>query len=118
MIAVKLQQDNFVKWIYQFSSVLRGYGLFDYFNGESQCPPKYCITPKGGVTKEITYAYKQCIQNDLALHNLLIATLSDEAMDYVIGCMTAQEAWESLQERFASVSVVKINQLKNKFHAA
>ncbi|CAN6719420.1 unnamed protein product [Malus baccata var. baccata] len=111
MITVKLQEDNFVKWNYQFSSVLRGYDLFDFFNGESQCPPKYCITPEGGVTKEITQAYKQWIQKDLALLSLLIATLSDEVIDH-----TAQEDWESLQERFASISVVRINQLKTEFH--
>ncbi|CAN6560859.1 unnamed protein product [Malus baccata var. baccata] len=104
MITVKLQEDNFVKWNYQFSSVLRGYDLFDFFTGESQCPPKYCITPEGG--------------KDLALLSLLIATLSDEVMDHVIGCKTAQEAWESLQERFASISVVRINQLKSEFHTA
>ncbi|CAN6726303.1 unnamed protein product [Malus baccata var. baccata] len=104
MITVKLQEDNFVKWNYQFSSVLRGYDLFDFFNGESQCPPKYCITPEGG--------------KDLALLSLLIATLSDEVMNHVIGCKTAQEAWESLQERFASISVVRINQLKTEFHTA
>ncbi|RXH71559.1 hypothetical protein DVH24_018914 [Malus domestica] len=74
---------------YSYNEVDNMYGLLYYFNGESQCPPKYCITPEGGVTKEITQAYKQSIHNDLALHSLLIATLSDETMDYVIGCMTA-----------------------------
>ncbi|KAM1343801.1 hypothetical protein ACFX2F_007961 [Malus domestica] len=39
-------------------------------------------------------------------------------MDHVIGCKTAQKAWESLQERFASISVVRINQLKIEFHTA
>ena len=35
MLTVKLQDDNFVKWSYQFQSVLRGYDLFEFFNGES-----------------------------------------------------------------------------------
>ncbi|CAN6581481.1 unnamed protein product [Malus baccata var. baccata] len=118
LITVKLQEDNFVKWSYQFSSVLRGYDLFDFFNGESQCPPKYCITSEGGVTNEISMAYKQWVQKDLALLSLLVATLSDEVMDHVIGCKTAQEAWENLQDRFSSVSVVRINQLKTEFHTA
>ncbi|KAM2910151.1 hypothetical protein FF1_003051 [Malus domestica] len=118
MITVKLHEDNFVKWSYQFSSVLRGYDLFDFFNGESQCHLKYCIMPEDNVTKEISQAYKQWIQQDLALLSLLIATLSDEVMDHVIGCKTAQEAWEKLQERFASISVVRVNQLKTEFHTA
>ncbi|CAN6715399.1 unnamed protein product [Malus baccata var. baccata] len=46
----------------------------------------------------------------------LIATLSDEAMDHFIGCKTSQEAWECLQEGFASVSMVWVNQLKTELH--
>ncbi|KAM1241102.1 hypothetical protein ACFX2J_046339 [Malus domestica] len=37
-------------------------------------------------------------------------------MDYVIGCKSSHEARKCIQERYASVSVVKINQLKTEFH--
>lgn len=52
----------------------------------------------------------------MALLSLLIATLSDEAMEHVIGCRTSHEAWTCLQERFASILVVWINQLKTELH--
>ncbi|XP_050131432.1 uncharacterized protein LOC126607750 [Malus sylvestris] len=116
MITVKLKEDNFVKWDYQFQSVLKGYDYFDFFSGESQCPPKFVINTETGVTKEITTAYKDWVKTDVSLLSLLIATLSDEAIDYVIGCKTSQEAWKSFQERYASVSVVRVNQLKTEFH--
>ncbi|XP_050153876.1 uncharacterized protein LOC126628286 isoform X1 [Malus sylvestris] len=116
MITVKLHDDNFVKWNYQFQSVLRGYDLFDFYDGESQCPPKFCVTDGAGVTKEISTAYKEWVKTDVSLLSLLIATLSDGAMDYVIGCKSSHEAWKCIQERYASVSVVKINQLKTEFH--
>ncbi|KAM1175312.1 hypothetical protein ACFX19_028331 [Malus domestica] len=116
MITVKLHDDNFVKWNYQFQSVLRGYDLFDFYDGESQCPPKFCITDGAGVTKEISTAYKEWVKTDVSLLSLLIATLSDGAIDYVIGCKSSHEAWKCIQERYASVSVVKINQLKTEFH--
>nr|XP_028947881.1 uncharacterized protein LOC114820821 [Malus domestica] len=54
----------------------------------------------------------------MALLSLLIATLSDEAMEHVIGCRTSHEAWTCLQERFASISVVRVNQLKTELHTA
>ncbi|XP_050141048.1 uncharacterized protein LOC126616999 [Malus sylvestris] len=54
----------------------------------------------------------------MALLSLLIATLSDDAMKHVIGCKTSQEAWNALQDRYASASVSRINQLKTKFHTA
>lgn len=59
MINVNLQDDNFVKWNYQFQSVLRGYDHFDFFDGESQCPPKFCITAEAGVTEEVSTNYKE-----------------------------------------------------------
>ncbi|XP_048439787.1 uncharacterized protein LOC125477062 [Pyrus x bretschneideri] len=113
---MKLQEDNFIKWNYQFQSVLRGYDLFDFFDGKSQCPPKFCITPEVGVIKEISIAYKEWVKIDVSLLSLLIATLSNEAIDYVISCKNSHEAWKCLQERYASVYVVKINQLKTEFH--
>lgn len=52
----------------------------------------------------------------MALLSLLIATLSNNAIEYVIGCKTSHEAWTNLQERYAFVSWARINQLKTKFH--
>ncbi|CAN6694328.1 unnamed protein product [Malus baccata var. baccata] len=104
MLTVKLQDDNFVKWNYQFQSVLRGYDFFEFFTGESPCPPKFVIDTENGV------------QKDMALLSLLIATLSDDAMEYVMGCKTSHESWTNLQDRYASVSRARINQLKIEFH--
>ncbi|KAM2579887.1 hypothetical protein TB2_005263 [Malus domestica] len=78
MLTIKLTDDNFIKWNFQFSSVLRGYDLFDHFTGESVCPPKFVLTPEVGVTTEISAAYKAWIKTDMALLSLLIAILSDD----------------------------------------
>ena len=67
------------------------------------------IDTESGVTKEIIKAYKSWVQKDMALLSLLIATLSDYAMEYVIGCKTSHEAWTNLQERYAFVSWARIN---------
>ncbi|XP_048420208.1 uncharacterized protein LOC125468468 [Pyrus x bretschneideri] len=116
MLTVKLQDDNFVKWNYQFQSVLRGYDFLEFFTSEALCPPKFVIDTESGVTKEIIEAYKSWVQKDMAMLSLLIATLSDDAMEYVIRCKTSHEAWKNLQERYASVSRASINQLKIDFH--
>ncbi|TQD74848.1 hypothetical protein C1H46_039636 [Malus baccata] len=39
-------------------------------------------------------------------------------MEHVIGCKTSYEAWKCLQERFSSVSMVRVNQLKTELHTA
>ncbi|KAM1221012.1 hypothetical protein ACFX2J_008730 [Malus domestica] len=92
MLTVKLQDDNFVKWSYQFQSILRGYDLFNYFTGESPCSPRFVIDTETCVTKEVIVAYKNWVKKDLALLSLLIVTLSDDVMEYVIGCKTSQKS--------------------------
>lgn len=56
MLTIKLNDDNFIKWSFQFGSVFRGYDLFDHFTGDSVCPPKFILTPELGVTNEINAA--------------------------------------------------------------
>ncbi|KAM1512260.1 hypothetical protein PS1_024310 [Malus domestica] len=58
MLTIKLNDDNFIKWNFQFCSVLRGYDLFDHFTGEFVCPPKYVLNFEMEVTKEISTTYK------------------------------------------------------------
>ncbi|CAN6689061.1 unnamed protein product [Malus baccata var. baccata] len=85
MLTIRLQEDNFAKWSFQFQSVLEGYDLFDYFDGTNVCPPKYVVSLESGVTSEITAAYRDWIKADKALLSLLIATLGDKAIKYVVG---------------------------------
>ncbi|KAB2607785.1 hypothetical protein D8674_010953 [Pyrus ussuriensis x Pyrus communis] len=112
MLTIRLQEDNFVKWSFQFRSVLEGSDLFDHFDGTSVCPPKFVFTEDSGITTEVTAAYKEWIKRDRALVSLLLATLGDEAVEYVVGCKTAHEAWMNLQDRYAPVSRARVNHLK------
>ncbi|KAB2605268.1 hypothetical protein D8674_004985 [Pyrus ussuriensis x Pyrus communis] len=116
MLTIKLNDDNFIKWSYQFGSVLRGYDFFDHFTGDSVCPPKFVITSELGVTNEINAAYKEWVKIDMALLSLLLATLSDDAIEYVVGCKTSHEAWTALQDRYMSVSKASVNHLKAELH--
>lgn len=59
MLIIRLQDDNFAKWSFQFQYVLEGYDLFDYFDGTNVYPPKYVVSLESGVTKEIIVAYHQ-----------------------------------------------------------
>ncbi|CAN6704071.1 unnamed protein product [Malus baccata var. baccata] len=112
MLTIKLNDENFIKWSFQFCSVLRGYDLLDHFIGESVCPPKFVLTPDLGVTNEISTAYKEWVKIDMTLLSLLIATLSDDAIEHVVGCKTSSEAWTALQDRYMSVSKASVNHLK------
>ncbi|CAN6697149.1 unnamed protein product [Malus baccata var. baccata] len=86
MLTIKLNDDNFIKWSYQFCSVLRGYDLLDHFTEDSVCPPKFVLTP------------------------------DDDAIEHVVGCKTACEAWTALQDRYMLVSKASVNHLKAELH--
>lgn len=94
---------------------MRGYDPFDFFLGEFTCPPKFVIHTETGVTKEIVAAYKEWVKKDMVLLVCLLP-LSVDSMEHVIKCKTSHEAWTCLQERFASISVVRVNQLKTELH--
>ncbi|CAL2254172.1 unnamed protein product [Prunus armeniaca] len=115
LLTIRLTDDNFLKWNYQIESVLEGYDLFGHFDGSTLPPPKFAIVDEEGVTSEVTTAYKDWMRTDKALLSLLIASLSDEAIEYVIGCKTARDAWLSLTDCYASVSRARINHLKTEF---
>ena len=118
MITLRLRDDNFLKWSFQLESVLQGYDLFGHFDGTEVAPPRFAIVDEEGVTSEVTPAYKEWIRTDKALLSLLIATLSDEAIEYVIGTKTARDAWLSLSDRYASISRARINHLKTELQTA
>ena len=96
--------------------MLKGYKLFDHFDGLALCPSKFVVSTEIGVTKELIAAFQDWETTDLSLLSLLIATLTDDAIEYVIGCKTAAEAWTNLEERFASVSRTCVNHLKTELH--
>ncbi|XP_050124989.1 uncharacterized protein LOC126602198 isoform X1 [Malus sylvestris] len=116
MLTIKLKDDNFAKWSFQFVSVIKGYKLFGHFDGTYVCPPKFVTHTDLGITKEVTQAFIDWESTDIALLSLLLATFSDEAMEYVLGCKTAADAWTNLVDRFASVSKSRVNHLKTELH--
>lgn len=89
--------------------------MFDHFDGTSLCPPKFVIHIDTGVTKDITLAFQEWETIDLALLSLLLAILSDDAIEHVLGCRTAHEAWSTFENRYVTMSKCQINMLRLSF---
>lgn len=106
IITIRLSEDNFVKWSYQFQSVLQGYNLYGHFDGSS--PSKSVVSKTKGVMGEYAEEYKQWLQVDKALLNLLIATLSNDTIEYAVECKSTREARLNLSDRYASVSRARV----------
>ncbi|KAI5317587.1 hypothetical protein L3X38_037294 [Prunus dulcis] len=118
MVTIRLGDDNFLKWSFQIESLLQGYDLFGHFDDSLVPPPKFGILDEIGVTSEVTAAYNDWLCTDKSLLSFLIATLFDEALEYVIGSKTASEAWLQLSDRYATVSRARINHLKTELQTA
>ncbi|CAN6715701.1 unnamed protein product [Malus baccata var. baccata] len=101
VLTIKLNDTNYSKWVFQFKAILQGYKLFDHFDGSSVCLPKFVINIESGVTREISYDIQEWEIVDLALLSLLIATLSDDAIEHVLGCKTAK--FQTLQKGSDSI---------------
>ncbi|BFG25182.1 hypothetical protein CerSpe_114560 [Prunus speciosa] len=118
MVTIQISDNNFLKWSFQLYSLLQGYELFGHFDGSIVPPLKFAILDEEGVTSQVIAAYKEWMRTITALLSLLITTLSDEALEYVIGTKTAREAWLNLVDRYASVSSARINHLKTELQTA
>lgn len=57
MLTIKLTDKNFSKWVFQFTSVLKGYKLFGHFDGSVTCPTKYVISADQGITSTVSDAF-------------------------------------------------------------
>ncbi|RXH89988.1 hypothetical protein DVH24_032345 [Malus domestica] len=60
---LRLNDKNFSKWVYQFKSVMKGYKMFDHFDGTTGCPPKFVINTEHGVTSSAAIVLLVCEHN-------------------------------------------------------
>ena len=116
MMTRRLDDNNFIIWRYQFQTVLEGQDLFGYIDGSTLSPTKYVITDDEGVTDEVSTAYKEWKKTDKAILSLLLATLSFDTMDYVVGSKTSREAWIRLNDRYNTFSRSHVMQLKTEMY--
>ncbi|XP_050137264.1 uncharacterized protein LOC126613724 [Malus sylvestris] len=106
MFTIRLHDDNFVKWSFQFRSVLEGYDLFDHFDGTSVCPPKFVFTEANGIITEITAAYKEWIKQDRALDRY--ATVSRARVNHLkTELLTIKKGSDSVEKYMLRLKALK-----------
>lgn len=59
MLTIKLGDQNYTKWAFQFKSILKGYKRYDHFDGTNVCPPRFVLNSKTRVTKEMTISFQE-----------------------------------------------------------
>ena len=96
--------EDWAKWKWHVSMLLRAYVLEDIVDGKRKCP-------------EIgeTAAYQQWLRDDAKAASLLAGTLGKTVAELVLVCRHASEIWDKLRARFERSSTQRLNMLIEAF---
>ncbi|XP_062014890.1 uncharacterized protein LOC133731538 [Rosa rugosa] len=112
LITVRLDDSNYVLWKFLVETMFSGCGLIRYIDGSFPRPPQYIVIEEGGVTSDMTKEYMDWVQNDSSVMFILVATLSSDALSFIVGSKTSREIWCRLKKRYVDDSVYNIMNLK------
>ncbi|CAI0551146.1 unnamed protein product [Linum tenue] len=103
-LPTKLTGDNFPTWRAQLFTLLRGLDLLKFLDGSHPAP---------AATAEASVRTLWFRQDQLLLH-AIHASISPSVAPYVSAATSSQEAWTTLERRFASQSRQRVIHLKQK----
>ncbi|CAN6707786.1 unnamed protein product [Malus baccata var. baccata] len=123
-VSVKLDDSNYLQWHFQMQLLLEGYGIMNFVDGSSSCPPQFSSTSSsdsdisftGSHSRVESDDYKVWKMHDRALMHLITATLSSSAISCAIGSTSARDLWVRLQDQFYVVSRTAIFQMKSNLY--
>ena len=110
VVVVKLDDTNYLTWNFQMQILLESHGILGFVDGSKQCPSRF--NADSDLEAVESDEYQVWKMHDRALMQLLIATLSSTAISYVIGCVSANDMWIHLKDRFSTVTKAHIFQMK------
>jgi len=114
-VAVKLDDTNYLTWNFYMQILLESHGILSFVDGSKQCPSRFhADSDLEGVESDEYQVWKMY---DRALMQLLIATLSSTAISYVIGCVSANDMWIQLKDRFSTVTKARIFHMKSELQS-
>ncbi|PRQ56554.1 putative RNA-directed DNA polymerase [Rosa chinensis] len=99
LLPVKLDNSNYLTWSFQMHNMLKSLGLEGYIDGSYSCPPQFLVTDCS-VDAGVTRKFQEWEKNDKALMTLITATLSSEALSFVVGSHNSCEVWKNLRVRY------------------
>ncbi|KAJ8638591.1 hypothetical protein MRB53_012858 [Persea americana] len=104
LVSIKLDAGNYLMWKSLFEPILRGHKLMGFVDGSTPAPRK--DSP----------SFNQWYERDQMLLSWINATLSTSALPYVVGIKSAEEAWDALARRYASITSSHVMTLRKQLH--
>jgi hypothetical protein len=100
---VKLTRDNFLLWQAHILSYLRSQRLISYVTGVISSPPS-TLPAAAGATTQSNPAYAQWFEQDQAILNAILASLSPDVLSQCLFLKTSKAVWDKLDSLYAAQS--------------
>ncbi|KAL6183527.1 hypothetical protein ACLB2K_044938 [Fragaria x ananassa] len=103
LMPIRLDSSNFIIWRYLMTTNFRAHNLLGYVDGSITPPEKFLLNDAGEPTSAINPSYSTWLAHDAGVQVLIHATLSNTALNHIIGCDTARDLWLKLEESCSSL---------------
>ncbi|KAK0603490.1 hypothetical protein LWI29_005537 [Acer saccharum] len=107
---LKLTATNYRSWKLQFHTLLVGFDLMGFIDGNHPCPP---ATITVGDISTPNSAYHLWVRQDQLLLNAILGSISPSIIPFIASAKTAHDAWTALANTYAKPSRGHIMHLKS-----
>ena len=111
-VPIKLTRENFLLWKTQLFPLLNYHDLAHILTQDPLISTQ--IADHGGIT--VNTAYQTWWRQDQQVLSLVVSSLSESVLPYVVGKLTAKGAWLALMKHCSSTSPSRIMHLHNRLH--
>ncbi|KAM1032281.1 hypothetical protein ACFX2I_035875 [Malus domestica] len=102
-VNVKLDDSNYLNWHFQIQLLLESNGIMRFVDGSHPCPAQHHVLSceygihSGSTTSVETDEFVVWKMHDMAIMQLITATLSHVALSYAIGSTSSRDLWTHLK---------------------
>ncbi|XP_022150845.1 uncharacterized protein LOC111018892 [Momordica charantia] len=121
LVSIRLDSTDFILWKFQLTAILKAHKLFGFIDGSVSAPSQFLASSSETESQPTTTTslpvinphFEDWIAKDQALMTLINATLSAEALAYVVRSGTSKQVWEVLEKHYSSNSRTNVVNLKS-----
>lgn len=113
-VNIKLDSTNYLLWRIQVENVMQANGFYEYLEGSVACPSPQIRSDDGNLIPNPAFTLWKLI--DTHLLSCLIASLSPTTLPYILGLHHSHEVWESLSNRYNTLSKSNVQEYKGKLY--
>lgn len=113
-VNIKLDSTNYLLWRIQVENVMQANGFYEYLEGSVACPSPQIRLDDGNLIPNPAFTLWKLI--DTHLLSCLTASLSPTTLPYILGLHHSHEVWESLSNRYNTLSKSNVQEYKGKLY--